>query len=96
MTLTIHSIRAVANAPTLLSADDLEALAWARVAFAQVVSTLERYRWSHDDAHVGPHAPLLEQARRDLDAATAAEDAAREARTAAYVASRAWVREAVL
>ena len=95
MTLNVTFIRPTDNAPTLPSADDLESLSWARIAFAQVVTTLERYRWSHDCPYLGPHAPLLEQARRDLDAATAAEDAAREARVAAHVASRAWVREAV-
>jgi hypothetical protein len=95
MTLTIHSIRPADNATTLPSADDLEAMSWARIAFAQVVTTLERHRWSHECPYLGPHAPLLEQARRDLDAATAAEDAAREARVAAHVASRAWIREVV-
>jgi hypothetical protein len=93
--LIIHSIRPTDNAPTTPTAADLEALAWARIAYAQVVTTLERYRWSHECPHIGPHAPLLEQARRDLDAATAAEDAAREARVAAHVASRVWIREAV-
>jgi hypothetical protein len=93
--LTIHSIRPVDNTPTTPTAADLESLSWARIAFAQVVTTLERYRWSHECLYLGPHAPLLEQARRDLDAATAAEDAAREARVAAHVASRVWVREVV-
>jgi hypothetical protein len=95
MTLTIHSIRPADNTPTTPTAADLEALAWARIAYAQAVTTLERYRWSHDCPHMGPHAALLDQARRDLDAATAAEDAAREARVAAHVASRVWVREVV-
>lgn len=35
----------------------------------QLVTHLERRAWHHDDPHVGPVAPLLAQARADLDAA---------------------------
>ena len=94
--LTITSIRPTDNTPPAPSSADREALGWAKHALATLVATLERHRWQHDDAHIGPHAAILDQARRDYDAVVQAEAAATLARQDAYTASRVWVREAVL